>query len=78
MGANDYRVNMGFKTKTYNVNMLKKNIAREREADVVPTIHKDGATVAVDGVFQHDTDQELGEVLRWRCSERRVLRDNVN
>ena len=29
VGANDYRVKMGSKTKRYHVNMLKKYIARE-------------------------------------------------
>ena len=48
--ANDYRVKMGSKTKTY-VNMLKKYIAREPniEVDMVPTT--DGATLAVAGVI---------------------------
>ena len=29
VGANDYQVKMGSKTKTYHVNILKKYIARE-------------------------------------------------
>ena len=32
VGENDYRVKIGFKTKTYHLNMLKKYIARELEA----------------------------------------------
>ena len=36
VGANDYRVKMGSKTKTYHVNMLKKYISREPEGNVVP------------------------------------------
>ena len=38
VGANDYRVKMGSKTKTYYVNMLMNYIAREPEMDVVPYI----------------------------------------
>ena len=29
VGANDYRIKKGSKTKTYHMNMLKKYIARE-------------------------------------------------
>ena len=60
MGANDYRVKMGSKTKTYHVNMLKKYISREPEENVVPVDDTDGATVA--GVIHQDVDPELGEV----------------
>ena len=44
VGANDYRVKIGSKTKTYHVNMLKKYIAREPdiEVNVVPTNNEDG------------------------------------
>ena len=62
VGANDYRVKMGSKTKTYHVNMLKKYISREPEGDVVPVDDTDGATVAVAGVIHQDVDPELGEV----------------
>ena len=41
VGANDYRVEMGSKTKTYHV-----NIARESNLDLVPTSNKDDTTVA--------------------------------
>ena len=34
--ANNSRVKMGSKTKTYHVNMLKKYISREPEGNVVP------------------------------------------
>ena len=37
MGANDYRIKMGSKTKTYHLNILKKYIAREPEVEVVQT-----------------------------------------
>ena len=47
VGANDYRVKMGSKTKTYHVNMLKKYISREPEGNVVTVDATDGATVAV-------------------------------
>ena len=40
VGANDYRIKMGVKTKTLHVNMLKKYIAREPEVDVVHTSNK--------------------------------------
>ena len=47
VGANDYRVKMGTKTKTYHVNMLRKYIAREPEVDVVVhTSNKDDAIMA--------------------------------
>ena len=36
VGANDYKVKMGSKTKTYHVNILKKYISREPEGNVVP------------------------------------------
>ena len=62
VGANDYRIKMGSKTKTYHVNMLKKYIAREPEVDVVHTSNKDDATIAVAGVIYQDTNPELGEV----------------
>ena len=58
MGANDYRIKMGSKTKTYHVNMLKKYIAREP----VHESNKDDATIAVAGLIYQDTDPELGEV----------------
>ena len=52
VGANDYNVKMGFKRKMYHVNMLKKNIVKEPEVDVVPTSNKNDATLAVAGVIQ--------------------------
>ena len=45
VGANNYRVKMGSKTKTYHVNMLKKYISRETEVDVVHTFNKDDAVI---------------------------------
>ena len=60
--ANDYRVKMGSKTKTYHVNMLKKYISREPEGNVVPVDDTDGATIAVAGVIHQDVNPELGEV----------------
>ena len=62
VGANDYRVKMGSKRKTYHVNMLKKYISREPEGNVVPVDSTDGATIAVAGVIHQDVDPELGEV----------------
>ena len=62
VGANDYRIKMGSKTKMYYVNMLNKYIAREPEVDVIQTSNKDDATIAVAGVIYQDTDPELGEV----------------
>ena len=62
VGANDYRIKMGSKTKTYHLNMLKKYIVREPEVEVVQTSNKDDATVAVARVIYQDTDPELGEV----------------
>ena len=41
------------KTKTYHLNMLKKYIAREPEANVVHTSNKDAVTIAVAGVIYH-------------------------
>ena len=60
LGANNYQVKMGSKTKTHHVNMLKKYIARQPDAEVnvVPTNDEYGATVAVDSV----SDPKLGEV----------------
>ena len=62
VGANNYIIKMGSKTKTYHVNMLKKYIARDPEVDVVLTSNKDDATIAVAGVIYQDTGPELGEV----------------
>ena len=62
VGANDYRVKMGSKTKTYHVNMLKKYISREPEGNVVPVDDTDGATVAVAGVIHQDVKPKMGEV----------------
>ena len=62
VGAIDYRIKMGSKTKMYHLNMLKKYIAREPEVDVVHTSNKDEATIAVAGVIYQDTDPELGGV----------------
>ena len=60
VGANNYRIKMCSKTKTYHMNMLKKYIAREPEVDVVHTGKKDDATIAVAGAIYQDTDPELG------------------
>ena len=64
VGAKDYRVKMGSKTKTYHVNVLKKYISGESDLDgnVVPADDTDGATVAVAIVMHQDVDPELGEV----------------
>ena len=62
VGANDYRIKMGSKTKTYNVNMLKKYIARKSEAGVVLTSNKDDAIIAVARLIYQDIDPEMGEV----------------
>ena len=76
VGANDYRVKMGSKTKTYHVNMLKKNISREPERNVVPVDDTDGTTVAVAGVIHQDVDPELGEVPVLECyRQRKGVRD---
>ena len=42
VGANDYKIKIGSKTKTYHMNMLKKYIAREpdSEVNVLPTKKK--------------------------------------
>ena len=63
VGANNYRIKMGSKTKTFHVNMLKKYIARKPKVDVVHTSNKDDATIAVAGVIYQDTGPELGKVL---------------
>ena len=74
VGANDYRVKMGSKMKTYHVNMLKKYISGEPEGNVVLVDATDGATVAVAGVIHQDVDSELGEVpdLEGYCQRERV------
>ena len=79
VGANDYRIKMGSKTKTYHVNMLKKYIAREPEVDVVPTSNKDDATMGVAGVIYQDTDQRVWGSTRLRglSSERRDSRCQI-
>ena len=45
VGANDYRIKIGSKTKTYHLNMLKKYIARKPEVDVVLTSNKEDVTL---------------------------------
>ena len=62
VGAKDYRIKMGSKTKMYHMNMLKNYIAREPEADVVHTSNKGDVTIAVAGVIYQDIDPELGKV----------------
>ena len=62
VGAKDYRIKLGSKTKIYHVHMLKKYIAREPKVDVVHTSNKDDATIAVAGVIYQDTDPDLGKV----------------
>ena len=62
VGANDYRVKMGSKTKTYQVNMLKKYMASEPEVDVRQTSNKDDTNIAVARMIYQDTDPMLGEV----------------
>ena len=64
VGADEYRIKKGSKTKMYmyHMNMLKKYIAREPEVDVIHTSNKDDVTIAVAGVIYQDTDQKLGEV----------------
>ena len=54
--ANDYRITMGSKTKTYYMNMLKKYIAREH----------DDVTIGVARVIYQDTDPELGGSTKTR------------
>ena len=61
-GANDYRIKMGSKTKTYHLNMLKRYIAREPEVSMVHTSNKDNVTIAVARLIYQDTDPEMGEV----------------
>ena len=58
--ANDYRVKMGSKTKTYYVNMLKKYISREPEGNVVLIDDTNGATLV--GVIHQDIAPEMVEV----------------
>ena len=62
VGANDYKIKMGSKTKTYHENMLKKYIARKPKVYVVHTSNKDDINIAVAGSIYQDTDPELGEV----------------
>ena len=52
---------MGSKTKTYNVNML---MIREPDSDgnVVPSVRKNGATLAVAGGMHQDVASKMGEV----------------
>ena len=61
VAVNDYRVNMGSKTKTCHVNILMKYISREPdiEVNVIPTKTEDGATIAVAGAIHQDIDPEL-------------------
>ena len=63
VGANDYRVKMGSKTKIYHVTMLKKYISREPEGNVVPVDNADDATIAVAGVIHQDVNPKMEEVL---------------
>ena len=64
VGANDYGVKMGSRTKTFHVSMLKKDISRERDVDgnMVHVDNTDGTTVAVASVIHQDIDPELGEI----------------
>ena len=44
VGADDYRVKTGSKSKTYHVNILKKYINKEPEVDMVHTSNMNDAT----------------------------------
>ena len=71
VGANNYRVKMRSKTKTYHINILKKYISREPEGNVVPVGCTDGAALAGAIVIHQDLHPELGEFsdledYRWR------------
>ena len=59
VGAKDYRVKMGSKTKKYHMNMLKK-----LEVNVVPTSNEGWCYRAVPRVIpvHQNIDPELGEV----------------
>ena len=59
VGANDYRVKMGSKMKTYHVNMLKKYISREPGAEGNMLDNTDGASIAVGGGIHQDFDPEF-------------------
>ena len=69
VGAIDYRIKMGSKTKTYHLNMLKRYIVREPEVDMEHTSNKDDVTLAVAGVIYQDTDPEMGEVPDFKLGE---------
>ena len=62
VGANDYRVKMGSKTKTCHVNMLKKYIAGEPEVEMVHISNHGNAAISVAGMIYQNPDPELGEV----------------
>ena len=68
---------MGSKMKTYHINMLKKYIFREPDADenLVPVDATDGATLAVASVIYQEVDPDLEEVpdLEGKPPERRGL-----
>ena len=76
VGANNYRVKMMSKTKTYHVNMLEKYYSREPEGNMVAIDATDGTTIAVAGVIHQDLDPELGEVPDLEgCPQREGVRD---
>ena len=60
VGANDYRIKMGSKTKTYHVNMLNKYVFIEDPKWM--WYNKADVTKAEAGVIYQDIDPELGEV----------------
>ena len=62
VGANDYRVKIGSKTKTYHVNMLKKYISREPEGNVLPVDATDGASIVVAAMIHQGVNQKREEV----------------
>ena len=63
VGANEYRIKLGSKTKTYHANMLKKYISREPDVNVhMESVDStDADTVAIAGVIHQDVNLELGE-----------------
>ena len=65
VGANNYRIKMGSKTKMYHVNMLKKFIARKPEVGVVHISNNDDVTIVGGGVIYQNTDPELGKYQTW-------------
>ena len=62
VGANDYRVEMGSKTKTYHMNTLKKYIAGEPEVDSSGSFVELGVIQFINSIWSYYLETNFGKL----------------